>query len=149
MMNKYDQGTGKRERKRKFSSLSSEVPVKPLSVNKSYSGRKRRSPWLKAYTVKVLNELPDGDIPRNTNLQLSITYGVSNRSSDVDNLIKPFIDCLQEKYDFNDNQIYSLIVMKKIVKKGEEYIKWVMKVFHGDVDERKSFSRISENTKVE
>ena len=42
--------------------------------------------------------------------------------SDVDNGAKPFIDILQKKYGFNDNQIYELHLYKEIVDKGNEFI---------------------------
>lgn len=136
MIQKYDKGNGERRRNRKFSAISSYLPVKPLSVNKAYTGRKRRSVWLKAYSREVLSELPEGSVPRNVNLQLDITFGVSNRSNDADNLLKPLIDCLQEKYDFNDNQIFHIRVWKKLVKKGNEYVNWMLKVYNGEVSER-------------
>lgn len=136
MINKYDNGTGERRRVRKFSSISACLPVKPLSVNKAYTGRKRRSIWLKTYTREVMSELPEGSVPRNINLQLDITFGVSNRSNDADNLLKPLIDCLQEKYDFNDNQIFHIRVWKKLVKKGNEYINWQLNVYNEEVSER-------------
>lgn len=59
---------------------------------------------------------PDGP------LYLKIVFGFSNKASDIDNPVKPFIDILQKKYKFNDKRIYCLQVDKKDVKKGEEYI---------------------------
>jgi len=47
---------------------------------------------------------------------------VSNKGFDLDNSLKPFIDILQKKYGFNDNRIYSITAMKRIVPKGEEFI---------------------------
>ena len=60
--------------------------------------------------------IPDGK------LSLIIEAGFSSRGSDVDNIAKPFIDILQKHYGFNDSRIYKLIIMKAIVKKGDEYI---------------------------
>lgn len=136
MINKFNQGTGKKERVRKFSSLSSKLEVKPLSVNKAYTGRKRRSVWLKGYTTQVLNNLPEGEIPKGVNLEIILHFGVSSKSSDADNCVKPFLDCLQTKYGFNDNQFYHVDVYKKIVNKGEEYIRWMVKKYNGAIDER-------------
>jgi len=47
--------------------------------------------------------------------------------ADVDNILKPFIDCLQLKYNFNDKMIYKLIVEKDNVPKGSEFIKFSLK----------------------
>ena len=63
----------------------------------------------------------------NGKLKLSITFGLSNKMSDIDNPVKPFVDILQKKYGFNDRDIYEMSLKKDIVKKGEEYIKWSIK----------------------
>ena len=63
-------------------------------------------------------EIPDGE------LELVIEFGLSNRQQDIDNGLKPFVDIMQKMYDFNDNRIYSLIVHKVIVPKGEEFIRF-------------------------
>ena len=62
--------------------------------------------------------IPEGD------LSLTCWFGFSSRGSDWDNPIKPFQDILQKKYKFNDSRIYEGHVYKKIVKKGEEYIRF-------------------------
>lgn len=48
--------------------------------------------------------------------------GYSSKGSDIDNFVKPFMDILQKKYDFNDNKIYLMTLEKTIVKKGKEFI---------------------------
>ena len=55
---------------------------------------------------------------------LLLEFGVSNKAADYDNPIKPFQDCLQAFYGFNDSQIYEGVQRKVIVPKGEEYIKF-------------------------
>lgn len=50
-------------------------------------------------------------------------FGLSNKLSDWDNPCKPTQDCLQKKYGFNDSEIYEACIRKRIVKKGEEYIR--------------------------
>jgi Holliday junction resolvase RusA-like endonuclease len=52
---------------------------------------------------------------------------MSNMASDVDNVVKPFIDILQKKYEFNDKYIFRLIVEKKIVAKGADFIEFYIK----------------------
>ena len=64
-----------------------------------------------------------GPIPEGL-LELNIVFGVSNRASDIDNPLKPFLDILQKKYDFNDSRIYKLIVEKKHVSKNSEYVEF-------------------------
>jgi Holliday junction resolvase RusA-like endonuclease len=98
-----------------------ELDIKPLSANDMYLGRKVKSYKYKTYERKILTLLPDQEVPEGE-LQLTIEVGLSSKLADVDNILKPFIDCLQLKYGFNDKWIYDLKVKKRIVKKGEEYI---------------------------
>jgi len=53
---------------------------------------------------------------------LEIEFGVSSKSSDLDNCVKSFLDVLQKKYHFDDKRVYRLILEKMDVKKGKEYI---------------------------
>lgn len=136
MVNRYDQGNGERKRNKRFSSLSSHIGTKPLSVNRAYTGRKRKSVWLKDFVRRVARELPEGEVPNHGNLALKITFGVSTIASDLDNNLKPIIDCLQEKYGFNDKQIFYIEAYKILVNKGDEFIDWKITKYSGDVDQR-------------
>lgn len=96
----------------------------PLSVNLAWQGRRYKTPTYKAYEKEMLWLLPrDITIP-DGELKIFIEWGFSSKSSDWDNPIKPFVDILQKKYGFNDNRIYEAKIKKKIVKKGEEYIRF-------------------------
>lgn len=57
-------------------------------------------------------------------LSLFLRFGLSSKNADVDNPVKPFVDCLQKKYVFNDRQIYRLTVEKVDVAKGQEFIEF-------------------------
>jgi len=97
------------------------IDIKPLSVNQAWQGKRFKTPAYKRYERDVLLMLkpmaiPDGD------LAIEITYGFSNRQSDVDNPTKLFIDVLQKKYGFNDSRVTRLNLIKQQVKKGYEYI---------------------------
>ena len=99
------------------------IEIKPLSVNKAWQGRRFKTPEYKAYETELLYKLPNFEIGK-AELRLIIEVGFSNKSSDLDNICKPFQDILQKKLRFNDSQIYQLIMIKKIVKKGSEYIEF-------------------------
>jgi len=60
-------------------------------------------------------------------LELWLEFGFSSSLSDFDNPVKPFVDCLQNKYGFNDRQIKRAHIEVIDVKKGEEYIKFDLK----------------------
>ena len=101
------------------------INIKPLSINKCWQGRRFKTKAYEAYEEEVLYSLPRLSIGPHK-LVLSLTVAFSNKASDIDNVIKPFLDILQKKYGFNDKQVYRLIVEKKDVKKGEEYIEFLI-----------------------
>lgn len=53
---------------------------------------------------------------------LNIVFGFSSPLADIDNGLKPFIDILQKKYEFNDKDIVELNVKKEKTVKGKEFI---------------------------
>lgn len=102
-----------------------QINMKPLSVNKAFQGRRFKTPEYLAYEQAVMYLLPNLDIPLYS-LTVVIDFGVSNKASDIDNGIKPFLDILQKRYNFDDKRIYRLLVEKTIVKKGDEYIRFTI-----------------------
>lgn len=104
------------------------INIKPLSVNEAYRGRRFKTSKYKAYKKELLWLLPNLDIP-DCELFLKMKVGFSSKASDLDNVIKNFLDVLQAKYGFNDNKIYKIEIEKDIVKKGEEYISFSIEEF--------------------
>lgn len=102
------------------------VFIKPISVNNCWQGRRFKTKEYKSFELEVLLKLKPMAIPTPP-LELIIEFGLSNKLSDIDNGLKPLIDCLQKKYFFNDRDIYKIEVTKKIVKKGEEYFDFEIK----------------------
>ena len=98
------------------------VQIKPLSVNQAWQGRRFKTQKYLNYELQVLHQLPLFKIDNTKMLSVSIIFNLSNRGNDIDNGIKPFLDILQKKYEFNDSQIYELKIKKLIVKKGNESI---------------------------
>lgn len=96
-----------------------ETKVKPLSANKMHLGRKVDSKEYRNYKAELLQCLPDIELPGGL-LRLRILACLSSKLSDLDNVIKPFLDVLQKRYQFNDRDIYRIVCEKRIVKKGEE-----------------------------
>lgn len=105
------------------------VPVKPLSVNDAWQGRRFKSDEYKAYEKVLLRVLPKSIVIPDGLLCLRLEFGFSSKSSDWDNPVKPFQDILQKKYGFNDNRIkMAVIIVNNNVKKGEEYTKFALDV---------------------
>lgn len=99
------------------------VYIKPLSVNQCWTGRRFKSPNYHSYEEEMFLLLPKQySIPEEGDLKLELRFGVSSKSGDADNLVKPFQDILQKKYGFNDKRIYELNVTKEDVEKGDEYV---------------------------
>lgn len=98
------------------------IIVKPLSVNQCWKGRRFKTQQYEDYEQVVLLLLPRKEISNTNKLQIKIEVGFSNKNSDLDNCLKPFLDILQTKYRFNDKQIYKIEIEKKIVEKKKEYI---------------------------
>lgn len=100
------------------------VNIKPLSVNRVWQGKRFKTPEYKKYETDVLLMLPNKiELPKSP-LSLKLEFGVSSKLADIDNGVKPFLDILQKKYGINDRDIYHLQVLKTIVKKGQEFIKF-------------------------
>ena len=104
--------------------LEAEIKVEPLSVNKAFKGRRFKTDDYKNYERKLLFMLKKGLALPPPPYQIYFEFGFSNKASDWDNPVKPFQDVLQKKYKFDDKDIYRATVEKKIVPKGQEYIKF-------------------------
>lgn len=102
------------------------LDIKPLSVNQAWQGRRFKTDKYKKYINDLLLILPRIDIPDGY-LHLDLEFGFSSKASDIDNPVKPFIDCLQKKYKFDDKMIKKLTISANSVKKGAEYIKFRLK----------------------
>ena len=102
-----------------------ELKIKPLSINEAFQGRRFKTDKYLKYERDVLFLLPK-ICPKFDRYSIILVFGVSNIGNDIDNGLKPFIDILQKKYGFNDKYVFELIVKKEIVKKGSEYIKFLI-----------------------
>ena len=105
------------------------IKLKPLSVNNAWQGRRYKTVDYRAYEFKMTQCLPDDVIIPEGLLELNVVFGVSNKGSDIDNPLKPFLDILQKKYGFNDSRIYKLVVEKKHVSKYSEFVEFEIKSF--------------------
>jgi len=97
------------------------LKAKPLSVNECWQGKRFKTKKYKAYEQELLLLLPNITVPDGY-LRVDLEFGFSNKCSDWDNPIKPFIDILQSKYEFNDRMIKKASVNIKHCNKGAEYV---------------------------
>jgi len=104
-----------------------EMKIKPLSVNKCWKGKRYKTDDYDNYEYELKNLLKPTIHSSNfnsDNISLYINFAFSNKSSDLDNPVKPFIDICQKKFNFNDKNINRIVLDKTIVPKGKEYIKY-------------------------
>lgn len=104
------------------------LPIKPLSVNEGYRGRRFKTSQHKAWENSVLFLLPKLKLP-DPPYEIYIKFGFSSAASDWDNGIKFFQDALAKKYGFNDKLIRRAVIETDLVKKGAEFIEWELKEF--------------------
>ena len=99
------------------------IDIKPLSINQAWGGRTFKSKKYKQYEIDLDRMLPPYEVPDGY-LQINLVFGFSSAASDFDNPIKPFVDCLQRKYGFNDKMIKRAVIDVAKVKRGKEYIEF-------------------------
>jgi Holliday junction resolvase RusA-like endonuclease len=99
------------------------INIKPLSVNQVWQGKRFKTKAYKDYEKEVLLTLKPMQV-NGGKLRLHLRFGLSSKNADIDNPVKPFVDCMQKKYGFNDRQIYQLTVEKIDVPKGQEFIEF-------------------------
>lgn len=112
--------------------MSITIKIAPLSINKAYRGRRFKTPEYEKWSENVKMMLPKKFKMPEAPYEMEIIFGFSNKASDVDNGNKTFIDLLQWVYKFNDKDIYKLTSIKKIVKKGEEFITFKVKKYQDE-----------------
>ena len=107
--------------------FSQRLEVKPVSVNEAWQlkgFRKFKSKKYKEYQDTFDKQLEGVSWPFKPDslLEVFVQVGFSNKLSDLDNALKPLLDTLSTKYDWNDNKVYGITSIKDIVPKGKEYI---------------------------
>ena len=103
--------------------------MKPLSANRMFV-RKNRTTFktadYKQFQEEMALILMGAEWPFQDKPVLFIVYaGLSNRASDLDNIIKPLLDTYQNIFEeFNDKTVQGIILQRDRVKRGGEYL-WV------------------------
>ena len=89
------------------------IPIKPISTNKLFQGRRFKTPEYDKYIETALYLMPNQKMITGK-VQLRVDFYVKNdKMSDVDNFLKGFLDCVVKKgYIEDDRFIYKLIANK-------------------------------------
>jgi Holliday junction resolvase RusA-like endonuclease len=99
------------------------IEIPPLSVNEAWTGKRFKTKKYRQYVRDVLFLLPKIKLP-DPPFKIVLIFGMSNIMSDFDNPVKPFVDILQKKYEFNDRHIMEAHIKKVRVENGKEFIEW-------------------------
>lgn len=104
------------------------IKIKPLYVNEAFKGRRFKSDKYKSYERFLLQYLKKIDNASFVGkLEIHFKFGFSSKLSDLDNPVKPLLDILCKHYGFDDRQVYKIVLEKEIVKKGNEYLEFIIK----------------------
>lgn len=133
--------------------LDLHLRVKPLSANKM-TGRNKsyKTKEYKQYQEDIRQELLGVDWPIGDNpCAFYVEAGLSNKLSDLDNVIKPLLDTFQCIYpEFNDKKVGYIELQKKTVKKGDDFLRVrVGTVSSGVIRKREELLEESPNLKAE
>lgn len=104
--------------------------IKPLSVNQCWQGKRFKTIKYKVYEQELMLILPKDQYIPSGEIVLNLEFGFSSALSDFDNPVKPFVDCLQKKYGFNDRMIKRCTIDVEKAEKGKEYIDFRMTDYH-------------------
>ena len=97
------------------------VDIRPMSVNEAWQGRRFKTKGYKSFETACLVMMPQMKIPKPP-LGVRYVFGFSNKLADIGNPEKLVTDILCKKYNFNDRDIYRMVIEKHITPKGKEFI---------------------------
>lgn len=117
------------------------VQTRPFSTNKM-SGRKKTFESKEYLEFRELIAKCAGGvygIKGKEKFRLRVIAAFSNKRGDLDNVFKPLLDSMVGSMDdsFDDHQVFEIVARKRMVKKGQEYLKVIMEII--DEDEYKSW----------
>lgn len=101
------------------------IPIRPISVNECHQGRRFKTKEFKKWQEAVIYSLPylDEFAEKKTDLGVRITaYLKSPTVRDIDNLVKPILDCIVKRGVIKDDRYinYLEVIKKKNKKEGFE-----------------------------
>lgn len=108
------------------------VQCRPFSTN-AMSGR-RKTYETKEYIQfrRIIAQKAGGiyGIKTTDKFRLIAEVAFSNKGADLDNTFKPLLDSIVASVDpcFDDRQVYEIKARKRIVKKGQEYLRILLEI---------------------
>ena len=110
-------------------SLEAKLEEKPLSANKMFTIKRRRTHTYNSYAKRWREVLEGNKLPEDIEdtsmmvFKLDVEVGLSSANADLDNCLKPLIDCIQENVEgFNDKKIIHLTAVRHKASRGNEWV---------------------------
>jgi len=99
-----------------------EIRLKPITVNKCWQGRRFKTPeyetWREAFGYLITTD--EGYVEEDGELEVWLKFYLKHYSTtDVDNLVKPTLDALQENGVIENDRFIKRIVAEKFHSKDE------------------------------
>ena len=112
------------------------VQCRPFSTNQM-TGRRKTYETKEYIQFRRLIALKAGGIygiKKTDCFRLRVEAAFSNKRGDLDNVFKPLLDSIVGCTDdsFDDHQVYEICARKRIVKKGQEYLRVILEVIPKD-----------------
>ena len=90
------------------------IDIKPLSVNRAWQGRRFKTPEYDTFIEEMLYTMPKKDMLDGF-VSLDLTFCMKSLlRGDLDNLLKPVIDCIVKKGWIKDDRYVASIFATKI-----------------------------------
>lgn len=112
------------------------VQTRPFSTNKMSGARKTYETKEYLEFRELIAKKAGGHygIKGKEKFRLKVVAAFSNKRGDLDNVFKPLLDSMVGSMDddFDDHQVFEIIARKRMVKKGQEYLKVIMEIIPED-----------------
>lgn len=96
------------------------IPIKPISINECWQGRRFATSKYKDFTKDMLRVMPkQKTLSGEVDLKI-VLYFKSIFRSDIDNFIKPIIDCLVKRGWIEDDRFIQHLEVVKVKNKIEQ-----------------------------
>lgn len=95
------------------------IPIKPISVNQCWQGRRFATNKYKDFTKDMLRVMPNQIIVKG-NIELKIKLNLKSLlRGDIDNFVKPIVDCVVKKGWIEDDRFIQNLEVEKMKSKVE------------------------------
>ena len=106
-----------------FDIIDQTLFIKPLSVNEAWQGKRFKTPKYKKFETDCLWLMNKESLP-DAPYEFYYEFGFSSKLSDLLNPEKLITDIICKKYGIDDRYITRMVLEKRIVPKGGEYIRF-------------------------